>query len=175
MLRKYSGPLIIIATTLLISVSASVYFWKRATTKNKIVSELTEYIGHPLPQMALVELRSGDDYFNRAKGGKALIVFAITGCAACQEELQVIAETAAEIKSGIKIYIVMFEDQTVVEKYVQTNHIKFSILLDKHGKVINDLRLRSFPANFRLEDGIVKEAWLGMPRESVEFLKRINL
>jgi len=173
-LRKHISPVTVIVGVSL-TVFAFVFFWQQRPVENKFVSEMVLYKEQQLPHLPLIELRSGEDYFERVKSGEVLLVFSVTGCDACGKEMQVIAENGAEIKSGIKIYGVMFEDQKLVEQYVQAHNINLPILLDQGGKLLKELRLKYFPTNLKLNDGTIKEAWFGVESDKEEFLQRINL
>ena len=174
MLRKHINPLIVIVSILL-SVAAFVFFVEQRHAQSKFVSEMTSYKEQQLPQAPLIELKSGEDYFEKVKDNDVLLIFSITGCGACEKEMQVVTENAADIKSGVKIYGVMFEDKKTVEQYVQAHNINFPILLDKDGKLRKELRLKYFPANFKLKNGTIKQAWFGVESDKGEFLKRTNL
>lgn len=176
-LRKHIShisPLIVIVSVSL-SVFAFVFFGQQRPGENKFVSEMASYKDQQLPQVQLIELQSGEDYFKKVKDDDVLLVFSITGCDACEKEMQVFTENAPEIKHGIKIYGVMFEDKKIVEQYAQAHHINFPILLDEGGKLRKELRLKYFPTNLRLKNGTIKEAWFGVESNKEEFLKRINL
>lgn len=174
-LRKHIGPLIVIIGLPLL-VFASVFFWQRnySGAERKLASQAEAYKEQPLPQVPLIELKSSDDYFEKVKDKDALLIYLMSGCAACEKELQVIAESASRINPDVKIYGVMFQDQEIAGQYVQTHHINFPILLDKDGTLFKKLRLKYFPANLKLKDGIIKEAWFGIASDKEDLLKRIN-
>lgn len=174
MLRKGIRPLIVVVGVSL-SIIASAFFWQQRPTEGKFVSEMASYKRQQLPRAPLIELKSGEDYFEKVEKDDVLLVFSIIGCDACEKEMQLIAENAEKIRSGMKIYGVISEDLKAAERYAQAHDINFPILLDEGGKLRKELRLKYFPTNFRLNNGTIEEAWFGIESDNEEFLKRITL
>lgn len=172
-LREHISPVIVIVGIPL-SVVAFIFFWHWKSIENKFTSEMASYKETQLPPSPLIELNSGDDYSGKIKDNDVLLVFSTTGCAACEKELQTVTENAAEIKSGLKVYSVMFEDRKIVYQYVQKHHLNFPILLDEDGRLLKKLHLKYFPSNLKLRDGVIKEAWFGIASDEEDFLKRIS-
>lgn len=176
-LRKYTGPLIIIAVVALASVTFILIGpWKRASDKErKLAAEAASYEGRPLPDAPLVELKTGDDYSERVKGGDVLLVYLTAGCEACDKELRTIVENDPAIDPDLKIYGVMFQDQETSSRYIQKYNVNFPVLLDKGGKLRQALGVKYFPTNFKLNDGTIKEVRFGFPTAKEEFLQMVNL
>src|ERR671928_1108738 len=118
-LRKYTGPLIIIAVVALASVTfIFIGPWKRTSDKERVLAEeAASYKGRPLPNATLVELKTGDDYSEKVKGGDVLLVYLTAGCEACDQELRTIAENGAAMNPDVKIYGVMFQDQETSSRF----------------------------------------------------------
>jgi peroxiredoxin len=175
-LRQHIIPLIAI-TALPLLVLTVVFFWQRSypDVDRKLASEAEAYKEQPLPQVPLIELKSSDDYFEKVKDKDALLIYLMNGCDACEKELRVIAESASDINPEVKIYGVMFQDQETAEQYLQKHIINFPILLDKDGKLFKKLRIKYFPTNLKIKNGVIKEAWFGVARDKEDFLKRVNL
>lgn len=172
-LRKHILPLIIIVS-LPVLVFAGVFLWQRSHAENRFVPELASYKERQLPSFPLIELKSREDYWNKVVDDDVLLVFATIGCAACEKELQAINESTGELKSGTKVYGVMFEDREAIDQYIQKYHINFPILIDDKARLLKELRLKYFPTNLLLKNGVIKEAWFGFAGNKDEFLKRIN-
>jgi peroxiredoxin len=175
-LRKYLIPLMVVIG-LLLSVFAFNLFGRRdhSDIERKLAVEAESYKEQRLPEVPLIELKSGSDYSEQLKDKDVLLVFATTGCGACTGELEVIAQNASEINPQLKIYAVMFEDKATVEQYVQKHNLNFPILLDTSGTLYKKLHLKYFPTSFKLKDGTIKAAWFGLPDDKKEFLKMANL
>ena len=139
-----------------------------------MASEAEAYKAQPLPQVTLIELKSGNDYFEKVKDKNVLLIYLMNGCAACERELQVLTESASKINPEVKIYGVMFQDQEIADQYLQRHSINFPILLDKDGTFFKKLRLKYFPTNLKLKNGVIREAWFGIASDKEDFLKRIN-
>lgn len=176
-LRKYTGPLIIIAVASLTCVTfVFIGPWKRASDKEKVLAaEAASYKGRPLPDAPLIELKTGDDYSERVKGGDVLLVYLTAGCAACDQELRTLAENGAALNPDVKVYGVMFQDQETSSRYIQKYDINFPVLLDRGGKLRQALGVKYFPTNFKLNDGTIKEVRFGFPNAKEEFLQMVNL
>lgn len=69
----------------------------------------------------------------------------------------------------------MCQDRETSSRYVQKYNINFPVLLDKDGKLRQALGVEYFPTNFKLDDGAIKEGWLGFPSAKEEFLQMVNL
>lgn len=176
-LRKYASPLIIIAVVALTCVTfIFIGPWKRDSDKErKLAAEAASYKGRLLPDAPLVELKTGDDYSEKVKDSDVLLVYLMAECEACEKELQTIAENSAAMNPDVKIYGVMFQDQETSSRYIQKYNINFPVLLDRGGKLRQELGVKYFPTNFKLNDGTIKEAWFGFPTAKEEFLQMVNL
>jgi AhpC/TSA family len=98
---------------------------------------------------------------------KFLLVYLTSGCKACSDELGLLSELNS---SGLKIFGVMGEDETVIENYVGDNNIKFPIIRDRHFDMLRDLRLEFFPTHLGIENGTIKRAYIGIPEDKEQLL-----
>lgn len=176
-LRKYTGPLIIIAVVALTFVTFIIIGpWKRDSDRERrFAAEAASYKGRSLPDAPLVELETGDDYSEKVRGGDVLLVYLTAGCEACDKELRAIAENGTALNPDVKIYGVMFQDQETSSRYIQKYDIKFPVLLDRDGKLRQALGVKYFPTNFKLNDGTIEEVRFGFPNAKEEFLQMVNL
>jgi peroxiredoxin len=112
-----------------------------------------------LPRFPLIEITEKKDYYDEVMKGDAVIVFMISSCDACKNELKLISSSRI-YKQG-RIFGIMFEDNEVIKKYAQDNDVKFPILKDENGSLMNALDSKYFPSNIKLNNGETKKVWLG--------------
>ena len=98
-----------------------------------------------------------------------LVVYLTSGCKACSDELGLLSDAHAT-STGLKIFGIMSEDETVIENYVRDNNIKFPIIRDRHLDVLRGLKLEFFPTNLVIEDGTIKRAYVGVPESKEKLL-----
>ena len=68
----------------------------------------------------------------------------------------------------------MGEDESVVKKYVKDNDIKFPIIADRNLDMLRGLKLKFFPTNLTIENGIIKRAYLGVPENKEKLLTLVS-
>lgn len=112
-----------------------------------------------LPKFPLVEIETKKAYYDEIIKNDVVILFMISTCDACKNELKLIS-TSQVYKKG-RIFGIMFEDDEVIKKYAQDNDVKFPILKDENGSLMNALDLKYFPANITLDNGKTEKVWLG--------------
>ncbi|MGI8668223.1 MAG: peroxiredoxin family protein [Aridibacter sp.] len=118
-----------------------------------------------MPNSPLRDIKTGKDYSDKIMNGEVFLVFAITGCEACKKELQFFSQTESNFNSKIDVIAVMFQDEQIVKDYVEQNEVKIPVLVDKDGKLFQELNLKYFPSNFKLANGEIKQASFGLPRD----------
>ncbi len=112
-----------------------------------------------LPKFPLIESAEKKDYYDEVMKGDSVIIFMISNCDACKNELKLISSSRI-YKQG-KIFGIMFEDDEVIKKYAQDNDVKFPILKDENGSLMNALDSKYFPSNIKLNNGETEKVWLG--------------
>lgn len=118
-----------------------------------------------IPNVPLQNFATSTDFSSEVLKGKVLLVYSISSCAACKKELQSLSRSMADMDPETRIFGVMFEDEKVVKNYVEQNDIKVPILLDKDGRLFQELELKYFPSNLTLNNGQIKKAFFGFPKD----------
>lgn len=142
------------------------------TKANPVTNEIKRLTNRSLPEANLLEIETKNDFYNEARTGDVVLVYLISTCDACKLELQMIAES--NLDSQTKIYGVMAENEEIVKKYVKKNNIKFPVVIDKNGALLEGLEIKYFPANLKLKDGVVKNVILGAPENGQKFLNFVR-
>jgi len=138
------------------------------TKANPVTNEIKRLTNRNLPEASLLEVETKNDFYNEAVKGDVVLVYLISTCEACKNELQIIAESNLDPQA--KIFGVMAENEEIVKKYIKKNDIKFPVLIDKNGALLEGLDIKYFPANLKLRDGVVKKVILGAPENGQKFL-----
>jgi peroxiredoxin len=102
-----------------------------------------------------------------------LVVYLTSGCKACSDELGLLSDLHAN-STGLKIFGIMGEDETVIKNYVRDNNIKFPIIRDRNLDMLRGLKLEFFPTNLVIEDGTIKRAYVGVPESKEKLLALIS-
>lgn len=130
-----------------------------------LLKEAEAYREKRIPNVPLKNLATSTDYSSEVMNGKVLLVYSISTCAACKKELQSLSRSSEDMDPDTRIFGVMFEDENVVKNYVEQNDIKIPILLDKDGRLFQELELKYFPSNLMLNNGKIQKAFFGFPKD----------
>lgn len=157
----------------LLVASASFLFAYGLFSRYRLEGKLdaSSLLGKRVSSIPLKDLRSGEDHASRLEKGDALLIYLLPGCEACEKELRFLIGSSIFKNRELQIYGVMLQDRFSAEQYVEANKLSFPILLDEGGRLRQRLDLKFFPANLRLKDGVVCEAWFGFEPDEVK-LKR---
>ncbi|HSK74407.1 MAG TPA: TlpA disulfide reductase family protein [Pyrinomonadaceae bacterium] len=142
------------------------------TSENKLTSEAKQFVGKPL-NIQDFEKNTFQNNIEVDTNKRIWLIYLLSTCEACKKELETIRELKSERNSQIEIVGVMSEDEEVIKKFAAEHNIEFPILLDKQAYFIKNLNLKYFPANFVIENGIIKKALFGLPKneELINFVK----
>lgn len=148
--------------------------YAKATKKDPLVEEAKTLQSQRVPKAPLHQVGTGADYSDEVMKGKVMLVYAVSSCEACRNELQFIARSKEGLDPKTKIFVVMSEDEKVVRDYVERNGIGVPVLLDKDGSLLRGLGLQHFPSNLKLDDGKIDKALFGFPRDGKMLTDLIN-
>lgn len=160
---------ITVLVTFVVVVILSFFIITRFKKEDPIALEAKSLIGKGIPVAELLDINTGEDYSEKIKNGEVLLVYLISGCDACKKEIQLINESNSETK----IFGIMFEKNESVKEYMKKQNINFPMLIDKDGKLLEGLKLKYFPANFKLESGVIEGASFGSPKNQEDLLELI--
>jgi peroxiredoxin len=172
---KYSKSvnLLLIILSFLVAVSL-IFAFTRKTKENPLLSEAKLFNEKPLPNTTLIEVSSGKDFFNEVRKGKILLVYMVSGCDPCKKEIALVNDLGRDFFSETKVFGVMSEDIDMVKVYIKKNNITIPILIDQNGDLFKALDLKYIPSNLSLENGVIKKALLGLPRNQEDFSELLN-
>jgi len=122
--------------------------------------------GKPAPAIALKTLDGQAQSLADQKGKVVLIDMWATWCPPCRASLphvQAAATDASLAKKGLVVWAVNDkETQQVVEKFMQSNHYTFPVLMDTQGDVLKAYKVIGIPTTIIVgRDGVVKETFVG--------------
>ncbi len=163
--------LLLTAIIFAVSISALVGFIY-LKKDNRLADEVKRLTDRHLPEANLLEIGTKKDFYNEVVKGDVILVYLISTCDACRNELNIIAESS--IEQQVKIFGIMLENEDVVRRYVKKNNIEFPVLIDKNAGILDGLEIKYFPANLKLSNGVVKNVVLGTPENGQKFLEFIK-
>lgn len=171
-LSKNFNALIIISV-FLISV-ASVIFLIEFRKDDPILQEAENYRAKKVPNVLLTNLETNMDYSHEVMNQDVFLVYLITGCDACRKELQFLSQIVRNSDSKAKVFGIMSGDKKNIKNYVKENGVEIPILIDTDGRLLRELNIKYFPANFKVSNGEIKKAVLGLPEAKESLLELIN-
>lgn len=148
--------------------------YARATKRDPLIEEAKTLQSKRVPKSSLREVGTGADYSDEIMKGKVMLVYAVSSCEACRNELQFITRSKQGLDPKTKIFVIMSEDEKVVREYVERNGVGVPVLLDKDGSLLRGLGLQHFPSNLKLDDGKIDKALFGFPGDSKTLMDLIN-
>ena len=154
----------VVAAVFILSLVSYIVFIKFIKA-DSLLKEAEAFREQRIPKVPLQDLATSTDYSSEVIKGKVLLVYSISSCAACKKELQSLSQSMQDMDSETKIFGVMFEGENVVKDYVEQNNIKVPILIDKDGRLFRELDLKYFPSNLMLNNGQIKKAFFGFPKD----------
>jgi peroxiredoxin len=170
---KFLKNINLLLTAIIFAVSISAFVGFIYLKKdNRLADEVKRLTDRHLPEANLLEIGTKKDFYNEVVKGDVILVYLISTCDACRNELNIIAESS--IEQQVKIFGIMLENEDVVRRYVKKNNIEFPVLIDKNAGILDGLEIKYFPANLKLSNGVVKNVVLGTPENGQKFLEFIK-
>ena len=158
--QQVTALLISLAMSSLCTAASYLYLWK----KKKPLLDLS-----PLKVNRPWQPKWLEEYADNLTTGDKLVVFLMPGCPMCKNWIKVlkVVHQRADLPD---VVAVIYRTPEEVQEFVQLHSINFPVL------AINSLVMSQltevFPTGVLLEDGIIREKWLGqMP---VTFIERIK-
>jgi hypothetical protein len=135
-------------------------------------------LNQPLPKSRLVD-HSGiavDDGFLRQ--GKVILVLLSPNCKACEKE-NAFLQTVIPLRRDIRFYGVATLEETPLPENAKDYPFQ-GVFLDSGFLLSRGLNVDRLPMNFFIDEGIVKDAWMGTPNndkrkaEFIEWFKHLR-
>lgn len=157
-LKTFNLPLV--AAVFFASViAATVFTVSRRKSDDRVLVAAKRLEGQQLPRGILSQVN--EDNF--------LVVYLTSTCDSCSAEVDLLSDVRAG-SPGLRIVGVMAEDESQIKNYVQDRNIKFPIIADRNLAMLRELRLEYFPTNLKIEKGVIKRAYLGVPDSKEKML-----
>ncbi|MGF2040163.1 MAG: peroxiredoxin family protein [Nostoc sp. CmiVER01] len=158
--QQVTALLISLTTSCLLTAVSYIYFWKQ----KKPILNL-----EPLQVNRRWQPQWLKEYPKSLTTGEKLVVFLMPGCPTCKNWLKVLKVVhqrtdLPDVVAGVP------QTSEQVQEFVQSNNINFPVVA-MNPTVVARLT-NAFPTAVLLEDGIIREKWLGvMP---LDFVKRVK-
>jgi peroxiredoxin len=138
------------------------------TKKDKLVSEAKLLIGKEV-NIGNFEKNTFQDIQKPLDNNrKTWMIYLVSTCDACKDELQFAEQLSDDPVSQIEIVGIMAEDQTAIKQFVEEHHIKFPILIDPGRNFAKSIRLKYYPSNFIVNDGKIEKVIFGSPQDKTK-------
>jgi len=126
-------------------------------------------MNEPAPGFSLPETYGGRVDLESYRGRPVLLVFWMTSCGICRQELPLLNQLAPEFRSkGIGVVAIHLGAGYETRAYLRSNHINVTSLVDSDGAVGQAYRVSGVPKLVLIgNDGKVKRIAAGMTDESI--------
>lgn len=105
--------------------------------------------------------------------GKVLLVYLLEGCGACSTEAAILSDVQKHTDSDTKIWGVVQDSKNEANDFSKLKNSGIPIIVDKQNKLMKTLRVRYFPFNLLIKDGIIIKKWVGIKDEN-DFLEKLK-
>ena len=163
-LKKINLPVLAVVFAVSISAFAGIVYLRK---DDPLKTEINRLVELKLPEAVLLDSTTGKDIYHEIIQGEVVLVYLVSTCDACKNELPMLSKFSAE--QNVKLFGVMSENEDSIKRFIRENNINFPILIDKNGGVLSKMDLKYFPSNFKLENGTVKKVILGVPENEKLF------
>ncbi|MHC5745470.1 MAG: peroxiredoxin family protein [Nostoc sp.] len=158
--QQVTALLISLATSSLLTAVSYIYYWN----KKKPILDL-----EPLKVNRSWQPQWIKEYPESLRTGEKLVVFLMPGCPTCKNWLKVL-KVVHQRTDLPDVVAAVPQTSEQVEEFVQSNNINFPVVAMSPTVVAH--LTNAFPTAVLLEEGIIREKWLGvMP---LTFVKRVK-
>lgn len=120
----------------------------------------------PFPNIDLADVNENLFQIERIKKGKVLLVYLLDGCDACSDEIAILANLQKKSELDVKVWGIVRESKNKANSsYTQETNIP--IIIDKGNRLLKEFRIKSFPYNFLIMDGVIIKRWTGVKDEEM--------
>jgi len=129
-------------------------------------------VGKRAPEFRLASLDGKERALTDFRGRVVVLNFWATWCPPCREEMPTLQHVYHQMHEvGVVIVGVNLGDPpSKVKEFVEETGVEFPILLDTHGKVAQEYRVRALPLTFWIDSsGVIRDITIGgpMPEEFI--------
>jgi len=174
-MKLLKNPYVVFPILIGLTIPTVLFIYYLTSKKSLDLSNAVYFTNKPLPKTELFNVKTDNDCYEQLKQGKILVIYLTTNCNACKKEVDLISTFYSEQTANFKIYGIALEDKNKVEKYIEQQNIKFPVLIDKEGQLLNELSVKYFPTKFLIENGIISKTVIGSSPNKDKLLQDFNL
>lgn len=139
-----------------------------------VLNDAVVISGEPLPKSDLFDIDGSSITPGLLRSGKVFLVFFTTNCPACQKEMKLISRVTPDLPDKIKIYGISFQNMNEIRSFLRDNGVTANILVDKHGVLMESLKVKYFPTKFLLQDGIILTTFFGNSQDEADLRSQMG-
>ena len=129
-------------------------------------------VGKKAPEFQLASLDGEEKKLGDFRGQVIVLNFWATWCPPCREEMPALQKVYRDMHEHgvIVVGVNLGEPASRVREFVDEFGVEFPILLDHHGEVAQEYRVRALPVTFWIDrSGIIRDITIGgpMPEEFI--------
>ncbi len=142
------------------SLLGAVIFFAGSGAKN--ANQNSPVSGKSFPEVTLQDLQGNQVSLSGYKGHPMIVNFWATWCGPCKVEMPLLQSYAQRYPDLELVGINNNEGAATVQKFLDDNHLKFKVLLDKGGLVANQFNVFGFPTTYFVDaDGVMRGLYVG--------------
>ena len=134
-------------------------------------------VGKPAPAFRLPDLSGYETSLEQYRGKLVLVDFWATWCGPCRVSMPIVDKLQSEHPDDLVLLAVnLQEDDDKVRRYVERQHLRSRVLLDRDGHVGGAYGIRSIPMQILIDKtGMVRHVQVGLaPGMAESFAARIE-
>ena len=144
---------------------------KKAESNDNIFANLTSrpQRGSPAPEIVLKDISGIEKKLGDYKGMPVMVNFWTVDCPPCKKEMPLLQNAAEKGEGTIAVIgINMGDPHDKVASFVQSNNIRFTILMDTDGLTSETYRVAAYPITYFIDsDGIIRDYHTGQLSEEL--------
>lgn len=140
----------------LVALAAGVYYWLFQRPPE------TPVIGRPAPGFQLAVLDGSPASLASYRGRPVIVNFWATWCEPCKQEMPALQAEAASHPDLVVLGIDNVEAAVKVRPYVEQLGVRFPILLDQDGSIVEQYQVLGLPTSFFVDrGGVLRSVYRG--------------
>jgi peroxiredoxin len=124
------------------------------------------------PNIDLVDSSGNPLQSKKIREGKVLLVYLMNGCDACDEEVSIISSIQKRAGLDAKVWGVVRESANNANNF-HGQKTSIPIIVDTGDRLRKELKIKAFPYNLLLNNGVIVKKWIGVKDEQT-FLNHLK-
>jgi thiol-disulfide isomerase/thioredoxin len=157
--------------------AAALLLWSCSPPQPQPSGDAHPLVGKPAPGFRLPDLSGYETSLEQYRGKLVLVDFWATWCGPCRVSMPIVDKLQAEHPDDLVLLAVnLQEDDDKVRRYVERQHLRARVLLDRDGRVGGSYGIRSIPMQILIDKtGTIRHVQVGLaPRLAENFAARIE-